>query len=375
MALLNQKSDLDLHPDAQRSRLDDVALLNAIIGVQTEIAEARLNLDEVMNLVATRAQELTHADGAAVEMADDGQMVYRAATGSASGHVGVRVQAAESLSGLCVRTRETLRCDDSETDPRVDLKACREIGLRSMIVVPLFHESRSVGVLKVLSSQTSYFKEVDVHTLQLLAGLVGTAVGRSEEHKIRQRLMTELEEANKRLEQLATTDGLTGLANRRTFDAALHDSFALEKRRGSPLSLVMIDIDFFKQYNDTFGHPAGDSLLKAVATSIRQETRAHEMVARYGGEEFAIIMPGSDGNAARVLAERLRRTVETFSESLRPVTISLGIATSSQATVNPEHLLAEADAALYHSKHHGRNRITHFDETRNGEAGRESPEM
>lgn len=367
MAQLNQKPDFDLHTEAQRSRLDDVALLNAIIGVQTEIAEARLNLDEVMNLVATRAQELTHADGAAVEMADGNVMVYRAALGLAAGHVGVRIKAEGSLSGLCVKTREVLRCDDSETDPRVDLKACREIGLRSMIVVPLFHETRSVGVLKVLSAQTAYFNEVDVHTLQLLAGLVGTALGRSEEHKIRQRLMAELEEANKRLEQLATTDGLTGLANRRTFDTALRDSFALEERRGCPLSLVMIDIDFFKQYNDSFGHPAGDLLLKAVAASIRQETRSHELVARYGGEEFAIILPGSDAAAARALAERLRRTVETFSESLRPVTISLGIATSGRATLSPEHLLAEADAALYHSKHHGRNRITHFDETRNSE--------
>lgn len=235
-----------------------------------------------------------------------------------------------------------------------------------MIVVPLFHELRSVGVLKVLSSNKAHFSEIDVHTLQLLAGLVGAAIGRSEEQKIRLRLMAELEAANKRLEQLAATDGLTGLANRRTFDAALRNYFALEHRHEYPLSLLMIDIDHFKRYNDTFGHQAGDLLLKALAEAIRNQTKANELVARYGGEEFVIILPGTDSAAAQVLAERLRRVVETLTDGLGLVTISLGIATTGNAKVTPEELLAESDAALYHSKNHGRNRWTHFDEIRVG---------
>jgi diguanylate cyclase (GGDEF)-like protein len=338
---------------------DEVSLLTAIIGVQTEIAVARLDLDEIMALVARRAHELTRADGAVVEMAEGADMVYRAASGSAAGHVGVRVVAGSSLSGLCVRTGEILRCDDSETDPRVDLAACRRVGLRSMIVVPLLHDGRSVGVLKVLSAAPSGFGASDAHTLQLLAGLIGAALGQSAERQARQRLMDELERANRRLEELSNTDGLTGLSNRRHFDNALRDAFAQEARRRGVLSLILIDVDHFKSFNDTHGHPAGDEVLRAVGSTLRKDVRAHEVVARYGGEEFAVILPGSAAAASITLATRLRAAVASAPWPLRPITIILGVATTAADTDGPPALLAQADAALYRSKQQGRNRVTH----------------
>lgn len=202
--------------------------------------------------------------------------------------------------------------------------------------------------------------EEDVHILQLLAGLAGMAIGRSAEHKMRLELMARLEDATRQLEQLATTDGLTGMSDRQAFDTALRDRFEQEKRRNGLISLVMIDIDHFKQYNDAFGHPAGDLLLKSVAETIRRETSSHEVVARYGGEEFAIILPGADAVAVLALAERLRNAVEVFAGGLRPVTISLGTATAGPETGSPEMLLKQADAALYQSKANGRNRATQF---------------
>ena len=333
--------------------------LSAIIAVQTEIAAARLELDGIMQLVCARAQELAHADGGIVELADGTDMVYRAATGLAASHLGTRMDSTHSLSGLCVRTGQVLRCDDSETDPRVDREACRRVGLRSMIVVPLVHQGQSVGVLKVMAAQPNGFDNSDAHTLQLLAGLIGSAMGNASKHETQEDMLKALEANNRKLEEMATTDGLTGLANRRHFDDALRMAHAAQFRSGHPLSLLMIDVDKFKSYNDTYGHQGGDDILQQVGRTLRQTVRAHELVARYGGEEFAVILPGAGPQEAMGLAERLRAAIESANWPQRAVTISLGAATSTDATCDPEELVHTADAALYQSKADGRNRATH----------------
>src|SRR5262249_10793960 len=138
-----------LHRDADR--------LAAILATQREIATARLDLDAVMRLVAERTRALTDAPGAAVELVEGGQVGGRAATGRAAHALGLRLPVGSSLSGLCVRTGQALRCDDAETDGRVDRRACRQVGARSLIVAPLHSARRAVGVLKVLSPQAQAF--------------------------------------------------------------------------------------------------------------------------------------------------------------------------------------------------------------------------
>lgn len=133
-----------------------------------------------MTLITAEAQRLSRAVGAAVELAEGDEMVYRAATGATESYLGLRLKIATSLSGLCVRTGEILKCDDSESDPRVDREACRKVGVRSMLVVPLHHGERVVGVLKVMSDVPGLFTDTDAQTLQLLAGLMGSAMARAE---------------------------------------------------------------------------------------------------------------------------------------------------------------------------------------------------
>lgn len=169
----------------------------------------------------------------------------------------------------------------------------------------------------------------------------------------------ELSLANARLSELATTDDLTGLKNVRHFHEALGAAFSLASRRGRPLSLLLLDVDHFKSYNDTFGHPAGDAALRAVGAVLRGNVRDHDVVARYGGEEFVVVLMEADENAGRTLAGRLRAAIEAAEWPLRPVTASFGIATLTPATPDPSTLIAEVDLALYHSKRSGRNRITH----------------
>jgi diguanylate cyclase (GGDEF)-like protein/PAS domain S-box-containing protein len=170
----------------------------------------------------------------------------------------------------------------------------------------------------------------------------------------------ELELANERLSDLALRDSLTGLHNHRAFQEALAREMKRAEREDTRLSLVMIDVDRFKEYNDRFGHPAGDAVLQKVAEVLTECARASDVVARYGGEEFVAILPNTGHEGALHVAERMRQCIEEAAWTNRPITISLGLATGSPALADGASLLKAADQALYLSKESGRNRVTSF---------------
>jgi diguanylate cyclase (GGDEF)-like protein/PAS domain S-box-containing protein len=176
--------------------------------------------------------------------------------------------------------------------------------------------------------------------------------------------MTDEKMAQIALEQLATRDGLTGLANRRCFDDTLQAEWARAQRQRQPLSLLMVDVDNFKAYNDANGHLGGDECLKRIATAVSSEMRANDLVARYGGEEFAVILPNQSLKGAASVAERIRTRVEQLQVPNRlaagqHVTVSIGAATAlASPDTEASELVATADAALYRAKHMGRNRIS-----------------
>lgn len=182
-------------------------------------------------------------------------------------------------------------------------------------------------------------------------------------HQVAERT-AELEQANRELRHLSSTDGLTGLANRRLFDEVLTSEWARARRHGEPLALLMLDIDCFKKYNDRYGHLAGDDCLRRVAAQIRATLhRAGDLAARYGGEEFAVIAPGIDAEGAMTLAEAIRHAVEQqaiphIDAPEGCVTVSIGVALQVPAADHgPEALIGLADQALYRAKHAGRNRV------------------
>ena len=170
--------------------------------------------------------------------------------------------------------------------------------------------------------------------------------------------MLQLEAVNAELAALATTDGLTGLKNHRTFQERLVEEVARATRYKSSLSVLMLDVDHFKQFNDAFGHPAGDEVLREVAQILSANARETDTAARYGGEEFAIILPETDYDGASHIAERIRKSIEDADWPRRPVTASVGAATMRPGITNSGRLLSLADAALYTSKAEGRNRVT-----------------
>jgi diguanylate cyclase (GGDEF)-like protein len=167
------------------------------------------------------------------------------------------------------------------------------------------------------------------------------------------------------LRSMSFVDGLTGVANRRQFDEALQREWRACLRTGTSLALIMIDIDYFKQFNDTYGHPAGDACLRAIAGILDGEmNRSHDLIARYGGEEFVCLLPDINLTAAQIKAEQLRQAVQSLniphkaSSTAPVVTISVGLAFFIPTEkLTPEQLVAAADVQLYTAKHTGRNRV------------------
>ncbi|NIO04804.1 MAG: diguanylate cyclase [Proteobacteria bacterium] len=170
-----------------------------------------------------------------------------------------------------------------------------------------------------------------------------------------------LREANHQLEVLAKTDGLTEVYNHRYFMDKIGEIFEDWKKKAVPLSLLMIDIDYFKAFNDNHGHMTGDLVLKDIAGLLKSNCREHDIVARYGGEEFAIILPETGSDKAEAIAEKIRKCVENHrlsnGDGSQRVTVSIGIGTSSKDTGSFNALISLADKALYHAKARGRNQV------------------
>lgn len=177
-------------------------------------------------------------------------------------------------------------------------------------------------------------------------------------------MTSELEKSHQALEALAITDSLTSLLNHKSFHECLDEEFKRIARRPEPISLLMIDIDDFKMTNDTYGHLAGDLVLKKVADILIKMTREIDVVARYGGDEFIVLLLNTDNRQAIRMAERIRMAVEKtefeFDGKRIPVTLSLGIATAPIDAGTNEKLIELTDKALYHAKSRGRNQAWHY---------------
>jgi diguanylate cyclase (GGDEF)-like protein len=310
-----------------------------IIRAQTEIAQLGLDLGGVMAFVTERVQQLTAAGGAIVELAEGDEMVYRAASGMAKPQLGLRLQRHGSLSGLCVEQRRVLRCDDSESDPRVDREACRKVGLRSMVVAPLNHGETTVGVLKITAAEPNAFADEHVHVLELMSGLIASAMHHAVQYETNE------------LYHRATHDALTGLANRALFYDRLRQSLSLARRQSSQLGILFLDMDGLKPINDKYGHRTGDAVIRETGQRISKVSRQSDTVARLGGDEFAVIaadVSGRDG--ARQHADRLGDEIRrpfAFEDNQLALDASIGLAIFPDDGTETDALVEKADQAMY----------------------------
>lgn len=239
-----------------------------------------------------------------------------------------------SGSGIVGRAAVELR-EVVETDPGRGVAAA----------VPLVARDRVVGVLKLADRDPAALDAALCRKLHAVAGAIAVAL------------------ENARLYRLAVTDGLTGLYVHRHFQHRLEEEFQRAARYGTPLALLLTDIDHFKKFNDTHGHTTGDAVLKGVAAVLSEEARNTDVVCRYGGEEMAVILPETDREGALQLAERFRRRIadRAFTDAegrgALSVTISIGVAVLDPSIEKRSVLIERADEALYAAKHGGRNRV------------------
>jgi diguanylate cyclase (GGDEF)-like protein len=310
-------------------------------------------LAEVLDELIGVASQMVPADVAAVVLVDedDPSRAHVARVVAAP-----EVKAAERLEGLGFAVGEGLvgsamardaSLPLAEVDPaRTPVFGSTSLrGLASLKVVPVKAGTAVLGALVLGARRRGAYPREVVLQLEVVAMQAGQSIERA-------RLFD-------RTERLATTDGLTGLTNHRTMQERLEEHLALAQRYGKRVSMLLCDVDHFKSVNDTYGHPVGDEVLRAVARTLVKEARGTDVVARYGGEEFAIIMSETDVGGATVIAERIRdrvsRLVHQTPQGPLRVTISLGTATFPDDARSKAELIERTDACLYHAKRHGRN--------------------
>jgi len=228
----------------------------------------------------------------------------------------------------------------------------RKYKTNSFMSCPIKVGSKTIGVISFTDrAGGGTFDKVSLELFEAIAPQLAVAIDRAM-----------LKEKAGEFEQLSVTDALTGLLNRRYIEERLLEEIKRSTRNGSPMSFMMLDVDHFKSYNDTYGHPAGDTALKMVAHVIRDTLRGADVAARFGGEEFSILLPQTNAEEASAIAERIRHNIENADFPHRRVTTSIGVASCSAELCVSTDLVSAADKALYEAKRQGRNRVETYKE-------------
>ncbi len=231
--------------------------------------------------------------------------------------------------------------------PRTDLSA-----IRSILSIPLVIKNEILGIIISIDEKPDAFSEEILTNGTILANQVAIGFHKAKLYE--------------KIQEMSRIDGLTKLYLPRVFHEKLNDEFLRSKRYNTSFSLLMIDIDFFKKYNDTYGHPVGDEILRRFATLIRDNVYDTDVVCRYGGEEFAIIMPMTKSRDSSEKAERIRVLIENYpfyaGKDKIKITASIGVSSYPQDTKSLKNLVKYADEALYWVKRHGRNKVKEYNQ-------------
>lgn len=261
----------------------------------------------------------------------------------------ISIEETPGILSLSIRERKPYIVEDARVDSRVEPLIVNELKLKRFAVIPIVVKNEPLGALIVSQSNLKRkIIEEDFAPLLFFANQVGIAI--------------EIAELHKETKELTRVDELTQVYNKREFQRRLPEDIELTRRYAHFLSLAMLDIDDFKHYNDTNGHPAGDMVLKQLSQILTGNLRRTDVPFRYGGEEFAVILPATSREGALIILEKVRKEVENFSFEYREkqpggkVTVSIGIATYPVDTKKAENLVNCADKALYRAKATGKNK-------------------
>ncbi len=323
----------------EQRRASHLALLNELGRKATSV----LNSQELLPSICRQVRNAFGYDLARIEMMDSrqGELCVEAEAGYGPDLIGRRIRKGEGLSGVAADTGEPVLANSVVKEPRyIPLHP----GIRAALSLPLKYREEMLGVLSLESREAYAFSQQDVLTLRTLADQLAIALHNARVYQVA-------------LDQ-AITDGLTGLKTHRYFMEALDREWRRSTRVGYMFSVIMLDLDDFKQVNDRNGHLEGDKVLTAVARLLNEQVRQSNVVARFGGDEFAIMLPDTRTDQAEILAERLRASIESDRYlAAHGVTASFGIATFPVHGPTQEEILRVADSGMYLAKHQEGNRV------------------
>lgn len=331
-----------------------ISKLKSLIGV-TSIIESSLDEKEVLKSILDQTKILMECKHSSVLLVDEETMqLYFAVLANEEEMEKlseIKLRKGEGIAGNVWKDCKPLLIEDAKKDNRFSQKADQklEYTTKSIMAVPLVTNGKVIGVMEAMNkTDDSCFNNFDLEIFKSLAVQASIAIN------------------NARLYAMAITDGLTKLFIHRYFNLRLEEEFNRVKRYDRDLSLIMLDIDHFKSFNDNYGHQLGDKVLSNTAQEIKTNCRTTDVPARYGGEEFVIIVPETNKNGAIILAERIRREIELkeMKHKNKKINITISAGVSSFKDNNPNNpitLLEMADKALYYSKRNGRNQVNFFD--------------
>jgi diguanylate cyclase (GGDEF)-like protein len=325
----------------EQRRAAQLEAINAISKQTTAV----LDLGELLKKVCTLLLQSFSLDHVAVFLRDnEGNVILRAHEGKLT----PLLREGDPLPQNAGCTARAITTGKTTVEQDVTALSCAAHCFeetRSEVCLPLRSFNETIGLIACHNATADAFQADDVQALESVADIVSTAIQNARYVET--------------VKQLAYRDGLTGIFNRRYFDIHMQDEMEKAARYAGPLSVLMIDIDHFKQVNDDFGHLLGDEVLRQVGSIFTLQLRKADIICRYGGEEFAIVVPATKGESAMGVAEKLRKIIETFHFSgvPRPVTVSIGVAEFPEHGTTRDALVRAADAALYLAKQRGRNRV------------------
>ena len=330
--------------DQLRKREQELSLINQLAGV----ISSSLNIQEVYAAFAGELQDVVEADYTAICLIEDNE-IYFAAVSSEVGstwHTGQKIPlAGTTVEWVSLNKRSFYERDLSQNRRFWTGEDHAKRGIKSMLSVPLVNKGAVIGVLLVGSMKPAAYTPEQTILLEHLASQIAAPIENS-------RLFTKSEE-------IARIDGITELFNRRHFDERMREEIDRHSRYGDILSILLMDLDNFKKYNDTFGHLAGDRLLVQVAGIIKSCIRSSDQAFRYGGDEFAVILPHSSTMDSFSVAERMRENIaEVMSARQLDLSVSIGVASWPGDGTTLDELCYAADMALYYAKRTGQNRTS-----------------
>ncbi len=343
---LAMELDIGLHMSRSARNTDTISR----ICTQMQQMNQVLDLDSTYQVTIQCVRDLVDCDFVALSLIQGGEhKIVRVKGVNAEELIGQKFPITEGLVGQAVKCNHWMPPDATYPGPAPVFSKEKPLsGFKSLFINPICKRGGDImGVLTVCSRKGGVYRKAEREVLELICRHVATKI--------------ELAQAHERIYRQALTDGLTGLKNHRTFQRSFDNRLQRARRQTISLCLILCDLDHFKRINDSYGHPFGDEVLKAVAKTLQETVRAIDLVARYGGEEFAIVLEASDERGGMVQAERVRKAVESLvfrvkGETVK-VTMSFGLAVFPQDGEEKQEIVDKTDQTLYLAKKKGRNRV------------------